>query len=194
VPRVRFVHEPLFSTLVSGRQSDWDIALAAITVTPERSARVDFPTPYLAADQAVLLRADLTSVPNKLAALRRLQLCSERATTGAAVIVRQIKPTRKPRLVNTPSQLLYDLYAKRCDAVVYDAPVLGAERAAAPERYGPFAGLIATREHYAVALPKSSALRGPVNTALRALQQDGTLARLQKRWLSVDMSKLRVLR
>ena len=84
VPRVRFVHEPLFSTLVSGRPADWDLALAAITITPERARRVDFSRPYLTADQAVLMRQGLTPVPTSIAGLRGLQLCSERATTGAA--------------------------------------------------------------------------------------------------------------
>ena len=64
VPRVRFVHEPLFSTLVSGRPADWDLALAAITITPERARRVDFSRPYLTADQAVLMRQGLHARPD----------------------------------------------------------------------------------------------------------------------------------
>ena len=119
VPRVRFVHEPLFSTLVSGRPADWDLALAAITITPERARRVDFSKPYLTADQAVLMHEGFTPVPTSIAALRGLQLCSERATTGARAIVDRIKPTRKPRLVANPSQLTYDLYSDRCDAIVF---------------------------------------------------------------------------
>lgn len=191
---VRFVHEPFFSALVSGRPSDWDVALGAISITPERSRRVDFSAPYLTADQAVLLRKGLMPVPTSIVGLRDLQLCSERATTGARVIVEQIRPTRPPRLVNTPSQLIYDLYSDRCDAIVYDSVVLGAERAAAPDRYGPFAGRIVTQERYGIALPKGSPLRARVNAGLRTLTSEGTLARLQKRWLSVDVSKLPVLR
>ncbi len=191
--QVRFVHEPLFSTLVSGRPSDWDVALAAITITAERARRVDFSNPYLAADQAVLLRKGLTPVPTSIAGLRQLQLCSERATTGAQVLVGQIRPTKKPRLVSNPSQLTYDLFTGRCDAVVYDAPVLGAARAAAPDRSGAFAGRIVTNEQYGIALPKGSPLRARVNTALGRLTRDGTLARLQKRWLSADVSRLPTL-
>ena len=33
-----------------------------------------------------------------------------------------------------------------------------------------------------------------MNAALSALIRDGTVARLQKRWLSADVAKLRVLR
>jgi polar amino acid transport system substrate-binding protein len=194
VPRVRFVHEALFSTLVSGRPADWDLALAAITITPERARRVDFSKPYLGSDQAVLMRKGFTPVPTSIAGLRGLQLCSERATTGARAIVDRIKPTKKPRLVANPSQLTYDLYNDRCDAIVFDAAVLGAARAATPDRYGPFAGRIDTRESYGIAFPKGSPLRARVNAALSALIRDGTVARLQKRWLTTDVAKLRVLR
>ena len=195
VPRVRFVNEALFSTLVSGRPTDWDLAIGAITITPERSRRVDFSSPYLASDQGVLMRQGWRPpVPTSITALRNLQLCSERATTGALTILDTIKPRKKPRLANDPSQLLYDLYNDRCDAVVYDADILGAQRAAAPERYGPFAGRIVTREKYGIAFPKGSLLRASVNAALRKLAGNGTLVRLQKRWLSTDVSKLPVLR
>lgn len=195
VPRVRFVNEALFSTLVSGRPADWDLAIAAITITPERARRVDFSTPYLTVDQAVLMRQGWRPpVPTSVAGLRSLQLCSERATTGARTILDRIKPQKKPRLATDPSQLMYDLYNDRCDAVVYDADILGAERAAAPERYGPFAGRLITRERYGIAFPKGSPLRASVNGALRTLTRNGTLVRLQKRWLSTDVSKLPVLR
>jgi len=129
-----------------------------------------------------------------VAGLRSLQLCSERATTGARTILDRIKPQKKPRLATDPSQLMYDLYNDRCDAVVYDADILGAERAAAPERYGPFAGRLITRERYGIAFPKGSPLRASVNAALGTLTRNGTLVRLQKRWLSTDVSKLPVLR
>ena len=154
VPKVRFVNEPFFSTLVSGRPADWDLAIAAITITPERARRVDFSTPYLAGDQAVLMRKGFAPVPTSIAGLRGLQLCSERATTGARAIVERIKPTKKPRLVANPSQLTYDLYNDRCDAIVFDTAALGAARAAAPERYGPFAGRIDTRESYGARVPE----------------------------------------
>ena len=117
------------------RPADWDLALAAITITPERARRVDFSKPYLTADQAVLMRRGFTPVPSSIAGLRGLQLCGERATTGARAIVQRIKPTKKPRLVANPSQLTYDLYNDRCDAIVFDTAALGAARAAAPERY-----------------------------------------------------------
>ena len=192
--QVRFLNEPTFTTLLKAGRKDWDVALAEISVTPERARRVDFSAPYFEADQGVLVRRDLTPVPRSIAALRRLVLCAERGSTGGAIVSNRIKPVRKPVFLESPSKLSYDLFAKRCDAVVFDAPALAVLRRQAPDRYGPLVGRIPTRERYAVALEKGSPLRARVDTALRAIAKDGSLARLRQRWLGVDAVKLPVLR
>jgi ABC-type amino acid transport substrate-binding protein len=192
--RVVFVNEPLHSTLVSGGAKDWDMALGQITITAARAQRVDFSAPYLAADQGVLLRDGYPTRPSSLAALRPLQLCAERATTGAQLVVSTIKPTRKPRLLENPSRLSYELFTQKCDAVVFDAPSLAVLRRQAPGRYGPLVGRIATKESYAAAFQKGSALRAPVDAALARLKRAGTIEQLRKRWLGVDTSVLPVLR
>lgn len=193
IPRVRFLNETLFSTLLKAGPKDWDLALAEVTITDERRQRVDFSTPYLTADQAVLVRKGLDP-PTSIAALRKLRLCSERTTTGARLIVDRIRPETKPLLVADPSALMQELFRGRCDAAVYDAPVLGAARAQAPDRFGPLAGRIVTGEQYAAVFEDGSRIAGPVNRAIQRLLRDGTVARLQKRWLSADVSTLKTLR
>jgi polar amino acid transport system substrate-binding protein len=194
IPRVRFVNEPLFSTLLRSGEKDWDLALAQITVTPVRATRVDFSNTYLTADQGVLLRRGLTTTPTSIAALSRLQLCGERASTGGQLILDRIKPIRKPRLLENPSRLSYDLFTRRCDAVVFDAPALAVLRRQAPERYGPLIGRIVTGERYAIALEKGSPLRPAVNAALAIVINSGALEQLRKRWLGTDTAGLPVLR
>jgi polar amino acid transport system substrate-binding protein len=190
---VRFVNEPLFSKLVAQGPKPWDFAIAAITVTPERQRNVSFTAPYLNADQGVLVRTGLKPVPTTIAQLAQLQLCSERATTGAQYIVGRIEPIKKPQLVKSPTALFDLLRAGRCDAAVYDAPILAAEQQAAPDRYGPMAGRIPTGERYGIVVEKGSRLLGPLNGAVNALVADGTVARLAKRWLTSDPGTLRVI-
>src|SRR5262249_19585234 len=149
--------------------------------------------PYMVADQGVLVRKGLSPVPTTLAALAQLQLCSERATTGATYIVSTLRPAKKPQLAKTPTALFDLLRAGRCDAAVYAAPILAAEQAAAPDRYGPMAGRIATGERYGIVVEKGSRLLGPLNGAVDALVDDGTVARLARKWLAQDPAKLRVL-
>jgi polar amino acid transport system substrate-binding protein len=191
---VRFVNEPLHSTLVTPGAKPWDLAIAQITITAARAARVDFSSPYLKADQGVLVRRGLRSRPGSIAALRSLQLCAERATTGGRLVLDRIKPVRRPLLLDNPSRLSYELFTHRCDAIIFDAPALAVLQRQAPDRYGPLVGRIPTGEQYGIALEKGSALRSRVDAALAALGRDGRLARLRTRWLGVDTSVLPSLR
>ena len=89
---------------------------------------------------------------------------------------------------------MLNLQTGRCDVVVYDAPALGTLKARAPDRYGPFVGVIETGEQYGIALPKGSALLNPVNKALTSLLADASVDALARQWLTFDPSKARVLR
>ena len=193
VPRVRFVNEPLFSTLLRPAGKDWDLALAEITVTPERRRFAAFSASYLKADQGVLMRKGVPPVTS-IAKLRTLRICAARATTGALLVVRTIDPTERPVLTLDQSELAAKLSSGKCDAAVSDAPALGVLRDQAPERFGALAGRIATSESYAAALERGSPLRPFVDRALAQLRRNGTLTRLERKWLTADVSKLPVLR
>ena len=94
---------------------------------------------------------------------------------------------------STQAQLFEEVQGGACDAAILDAPILGAERAQLPFRYGPLAGLINTGENYGIVLPKGSELEGAVDEALAGFIADGTLERLSAKWLSTDLSTLPVL-
>jgi polar amino acid transport system substrate-binding protein len=163
-----------------------------VTITDTRRQTVELSQSYLRADQGVLLRKGLEA-PRTLAALARLRICLLRATTSVAIVRQRVRPTR-PLLFFTSLDLLLDgVRTGRCEAAVLDAPILAAERAAAPYRYGALAGVLRTNEHYGVVLQKGSPLTRRVNAAVRALVANGTLTRLQRRWLLTDLSRLRVL-
>jgi polar amino acid transport system substrate-binding protein len=194
LPRVVFYQEPRFDRLIAPGPKPWDIALSEVTITPERSVNVLFSTPYLAADQGVLLRRDLKNPPKTIAALATLRLCTQANTTASALITTRVMPVKPPKLYGNTTRLLDALQASRCDAVIYDAPILATQRAQVPRLYGALVGVIETNEDYGVVLPTGSPLAATVNDALAAIISRGTLAALSKRWLSTDLSKLRALR
>ena len=193
VPSVRFVQEDRFSAFFAAGAKDYDLALSQITITDAREAAVDFSRPYFVADQAVLLRRGLTLQKRRFSQLRKLRLCAERATTGAKQ-AKRIRPSRPVRVFGDASRLEAELYQRRCDAMVGDAARLGALRAQAPQRFGELAGRIKTGERYGVVFESGSALRAPVDDALAALEEDGTLGRLAATWLSTDVTRLRAFR
>jgi polar amino acid transport system substrate-binding protein len=194
VPVVRFYQESQFPRLFSAGAKPWDVAIAQISITPARQATADFSVPYLSVDQGVLLSRLAPTTPETLAGLRSLQLCSLAGSTGADVVAARVRPARTPLLLGNVTLLMQALQTGRCAAAVYDAPSLATLKAQAPARYGSFAGVIPTAETYGVALPRGSALTPQVSAAITALIADGTLARLQRSWLTTNLSALPVLR
>ena len=193
IPTVAFYQEPQFLRLLGPGPKPWDIALGEVTITPTRATSVTFSVPYLDADQGVLLRRGLTPAPKSIAQLAKLRLCTQSSTTAADLMTTRIQPAKPARLFGNTTLLLDALSAGKCDAVVYDAPILATLRAQVPTRYGDLVGVIATGEQYGVVLPQGSALEAPVNDAVKALVAEGRINTLIKRWLSTDLSKLPVL-
>lgn len=191
--RTTFV-QSAFDRLFSAGRKPWDLAVAEITITPERRRTSTFSKPYMSVDQGVLASQTVRRVPRTIAGLRGLQLCALRKSTGAVVAQQAISPAKPVRLVGNVPTMMLDLQTGRCQAVVYDAPVLGTLKSRAPLRYGPFVGVIETGEEYGIALPKGSPLLDPVNRALTALIADGTVERLQRKWITVHLEDLPVLR
>ncbi len=190
--RVRFVNDPSFKRLLARGRKPWDVALAEVTITAARRQNVDLSQPYLRAEQGVLVRKGLTA-PRTLAALARLRICLQRGTTSVAIVRERVRPSQALLFFASLDLLLEGVRSGRCEAAVLDAPILAAERAAAPYRYGALAGVLRTDERYGVVLQKGSPLTRRVNAAVRALVTNGTLTRLQRRWLLTDLAGLRVL-
>jgi polar amino acid transport system substrate-binding protein len=183
-----------FDRLYSAGAKPFDLAIGQIAVTPARSRTVDFSKSYMDADQGVLAAQTVSPVPRTIAALKRLKICALAKSTGADAANLRIAPAKPVLLVgNVPTLMLY-LQTGRCQAVVYDAPTLGTLKKRAPDRYGPFVGVLDTGEHYGIAIPKGGSLLKPVNTAIASLLADGTIERLSRTWLTVDPTDLRVLR
>ncbi|MCU0307765.1 MAG: transporter substrate-binding domain-containing protein, partial [Thermoleophilia bacterium] len=187
------VQEPDFRALITAGPKSWDVALGQVSITAGRRRSVDFSPPYLQADQGVLVRRGLAP-PRSIAALRGLGLCVQRATTGAAVVGARVRPATPPRVFGDETGLMQALETGRCDAVVYDAPLLAVLRAEVPLRVGSVAGVIPTGERYGAVLPDASPLTPEVSRAMQGLVRDGTVERLSRRWLGSDVNGLRILR
>ncbi len=182
-----------FDRLYSTGPKPFDVGLGEISITPARKKTVAFSIPYMSVDQGVLTSQTLTPIPKTIRALKTLRVCALAKTTGADLARTRIAPARPVLAVGNVPTLMLNLQTGRCDVVVYDAPVLGTLKARAPDRYGPFAGVIKTGEQYGISLPKGSPLIGPVDKALRSLLSDGSVDGLARQWLTFDPAKARVL-
>jgi len=182
-----------FDRLYSAGPKPFDVGIGQISITPARKRTVAFSISYMSVDQGVLASQSLTPIPKTIAALRKLRVCALAKSTGADLARTKIAPSAPVIAVGSVPTLMLDLQTGRCDVVVYDAPTLGTLKARAPDRYGPFVGVIRTGEQYGISLPKGSPLLGPVNKALTSLLSDGSVDGLARQWLTFDPAKARAL-
>jgi ABC-type amino acid transport substrate-binding protein len=73
-------------------------------------------------------------------------------------------------------------------------PLIALEAKSKPGAFGPIAGQIQTHEFYGGILQKGSKLLGPIDSAMKQLTKDGTVAKLQKKWFNYDFAKVPVLK
>jgi ABC-type amino acid transport substrate-binding protein len=169
-----------FAAIVAGRLDGADLALSQITPTAARERSLEFTTPYLTAPPGVLVRRGVSAAD--LYGLRRLRWVVARVSTLTSVVMDRIQPDHQPVMVEDRSSALAVLRSGRADALMLDLPVaLGLARAE-PMSFDVI-GQLSGEAGLAVALPNGSANREIVDSAVRSLQANGTIDRLESRWL-----------
>lgn len=183
--KVRFAEIPFAELIPSVERGDVDLALAGMTITPERNARVAFAGPYLISGNTLLARSRELAETEDPAQLDdpKLSFAALEASTSAA-FVRQHMP--KAKLVTVPDNDagVKALLAGQVDGMISDQQVCTVARWRHPDaelylRYVPF-----TTEPLGIALPPDSPLfLNLVTNYLNTLQETGELAQMKARWL-----------
>ncbi len=169
-----------FDALTSGAAmaaGQCDVAIAAMTITPERAEQIDFSDVYYEAVQSLLVPegSDITSIADLVAGVR---VGVQSGTTGEDYAGDDV-PGADIIGFENPGDLLTALVAGTIDAVLQDAPVNEDHAASNPtvvvETYD-------TGESYGIAFEKGSPLVAEVNAALATLRADGTYDELFDRY------------
>ena len=182
IAKVVFVRAP-FGGLFSPSAKPYDFAMEEATITIARSKVVSFSSPYFDANQGVLIRKGLTK-PTSISALKSLQLCAQADTTGLAYVQHTLRPAKRALVYNASSTAAFDaVEAGKCDALILDVPIVVAQSQKKPGAYGGVIGQIVTHEGYGAIMEKGSALKPSIDKAIKALKANGTIGRLQKKWL-----------
>jgi polar amino acid transport system substrate-binding protein len=166
-----------------------DVAIGAISVTPERQAIANFSNVYYAGSDAVLSRpeADPNSIqnPEALAAARLgVQVDTVYATYAQEKLFDTgLMPKQNLFIYTDISQAVNELKTKHIDAVWMDL-----KPAQSYVNAGGVKILVQgmNQQLYAIGMLKGAdTLRDKINEALTELQNDGTLANLQVQYLGV---------
>src|SRR5712691_7269581 len=182
ISKVQYLRAP-FGGLFSPAPKKYDFAFEEVTITAERAKVVSFSAPYFDANQGVLIRKGLGK-PASIAALKLLQLCAQSSTTGLAYIQHTLRPAKKPRVYSASSSAAFDaVEGGQCDALILDVPIVVSQSKKKPGAYGGVVGQIVTHEGYGAVMDKGSKLKPFLDNAIKALKADGTIKRLQAKWL-----------
>ena len=182
ISQVVFIRAP-FGGLFSPSSKPYDFAMEEATITVQRAKVVSFSVPYFDANQGVLIRKGLAK-PTSIAALKSLQLCAQADTTGLSYVQHTLRPAKRVLVYNASSTAAFDaVEAGKCDALILDVPIVVAQSQKKPGAYGGVVGQIVTHEGYGAIMEKGSALKPSVDKAIKALKANGTIGKLQRKWL-----------
>jgi len=176
---------PFNKSYAPGKKSfDW--YMAQVSVSKERARAVSFSTSYYNVNQAVVgLKSSAIQRVRSLAGLKRYKLGAQVGTTSYSYITRYIKPSQSPAVYDSNADAVSALKNRQIDGLVVDFPSTGYITAVQVPT-SKVVGRLPTQgpqEVFGLVFQKGNPLVGCVNKALRALRRDGTLRKLDARWL-----------
>ncbi|USQ85520.1 ABC transporter substrate-binding protein [Streptomyces phaeoluteigriseus] len=168
-----------FPEVVSGRTKDFDLALAQITITPERSEVADFSPPYLSSTLGVLIRDGEKTGEDDI---RDVRIGVAEGTTGEEFVEKRLKPTKPVTAFANDPEMVTALEEGRIDAVVHDTTILLAYPQKRESRVR-LVGQYRTDQGYGALYPKGSLNKDELDRIIRQLIDDGTLTKLSAVYL-----------
>ena len=172
-----------FDGMIPGLQGKkYDVAISAMTITPERAAAVDFSEPYYLAGQTIAVPLEENNI-GKPEDLKGKRVGVQLGTTGE-MMAKRIAEAQVFSFDNIGAAFL-DMANGHLDAVLNDFPTTRAyikSHATAKT-----VGEILSKEQYGIALRKGEAeLRNAVNSALAKLKADGRYRQLHIKWFDTS--------
>lgn len=168
-----------FDGMIPGLQGKkYDVAISAMTITPERAAAVDFSEPYYLAGQTIAVPLDENNI-SKPDDLKGKRVGAQLGTTGE-MMAKRIEGAQVFSFDNIGAAFL-DMANGHLDAVLNDFPTTRAyikSHATAKT-----VGEILSKEQYGIAMRKGETeLRNAVNSALAKLKADDRYRQLHIKW------------
>jgi polar amino acid transport system substrate-binding protein len=171
--------DTIFRDTASGQ---FDVAVAAATITPGRQKTVNFSDPYYEAQQALVVPegSDITSVDDLAGKI----VGAQDATTGETYANDETDAAEVRGFPEGPDAIAA-VTTGQVDAAIIDQPV--AVDALAKQGGIEIAAEIPTNELYGIAISKDNPeLLAAVNGALSAFKEDGTLTDLYQQYFKTD--------
>jgi polar amino acid transport system substrate-binding protein len=177
-----------FNSVIAPTPKNFDFDINQVSISAKRAKAVDFSSGYYDVAQAVVtLKSDKYANAASIADLHGAKLGAQQGTTSLDAITNVIKPGKTPAEYPRNELAVQALKNGQIDGLVVDLPT-GLYITAAELDNAKIVGQLAESsgqpEQFGLVLDKGSPLTSCVSQAVDALRADGTLDRLQQKWLT----------
>ena len=176
-----------FNTSFAPGPKKFDFDINEISYTPARANVVAFSDSYYNVNQAVVAkRGTKIATAQSTADLQHYKLGAQIGTTSYQYIKEFIKPSQQPAVFDTNDAAVASLKNGQIDGLVVDLPTafyVTAVQVPNSKIVGQFPTANAG-ERFGMVFQKGNKLVGCVNVALNELKADGTLQKIQEKWLA----------
>ena len=170
------------------RTGQFDVGMDGITINDERKAQVDFSDPYMTSEQFMLVRADDTAItgPESFKANEKLLIGAQPGTTNFYVAIYSVldgnEANPRVKLFDTFGASVQALKSGDVDMVLMDQTSANGYIGANPGAFKVVGGPLGTEQFGFIFTPGSDLVE-PFNAALASMKADGTIDRLNQKWL-----------
>jgi glutamine transport system substrate-binding protein len=169
-----------FNGIIPGLQTGQvDVALAGITIRPDRAEVIDFSDGYY--DSGFLLMVPADSPITSYADLEGKTLAVKTGTSASDYAEEHFKGTELRKFPNIDNAYL-ELRTQRVDAAMHDTPNVLYYVATAGDGQVKAVGEQLMAHEYGIGFPKGSELVGPVNEVLARMREDGRYDAIFEKW------------
>ena len=177
-----------FNSAFAPGAKNFDFDINQVSISADRKKAVDFSPGYYDVRQAVVApKGSKIYGARSLADLKNAHLGAQVGTTSLDVIKNVVHPTKQPAVFQRNDLAVAALKNGQVDGIVVDLPtafyITGAEVTDA-KVVGQFENTGGAPEQFGLVLDKGGKLTSCVSAAVTTLRSDGTLAALEKKWLS----------
>jgi polar amino acid transport system substrate-binding protein len=184
--QVKWVKEP-FDNVITPTPKNFDFDINEVSITAKREQAVDFSSGYYDVAQAVvMLKDNKYANATSIADLHGAKLGAQQGTTSFDAINNVIKPGSTPLEYPTNILAVQALKNGTIDGLVVDFPTALYVSAVQVDNSTIVGQLPVSGqpEQFGLVLDKGSSLTSCVSQAVDALRTNGTLAKLQAKWLT----------
>lgn len=157
-----------------------NVALAGVTIRPDRKSVVDFSEPYYQSNLSILINEKTADIkgPDDL----NSKTVAAKIGTAAVDFLQKQVPDAKLTLFPNIDNAYLELATGRVDAVVHDTPNIKYYAGSIGKGRVKIVTTLKSSECYGIAFPKGSPLVSQVNSALRIIHGNGVYHEIYKKW------------